>query len=134
MKTNILAGVATGVMVMASFPAAAEWVKVAQTGTATFYVDNAAIARVGTQVKVWQLTDLKQTNSAPATTADHLSSIGQSEYDCALHKYRNGYLAQYAGPMGSGLPGRSIIGSRAWAPITTDSVEEKISAFACSRP
>jgi hypothetical protein len=112
----------------------ADWVKVTQTGTATFYVDNTNIAWLGMRVKVWQLTDLKQTNSAPATTADHLSSIGQSEYDCAQRLFRTGYSVDYAGPMGSGLPGRSIIGSRAWASMMPDSVEEKISAFACSRP
>lgn len=134
MKAASYFGTLALVLTMASFPASAEWVKVAQTSTAIFYVDNASIVKADTRVKVWHLIDLKETGSASAAPADHLSAIGQSEYDCALHKYRNGYSAEYAGSMGSGLPIRSIIGSRAWAWITPDSVEGKISAFACSRP
>ena len=118
----------------ASACANAEWVKVAQTDAATFYVDNANMVKADTVVKVWHLTDLNETSPASAAPRSHQSSIGQSEYDCAAHKYRNGYSAQYAGPMGSGLPGRSIIGSRAWVPITSNSPEEKISAFACNKP
>jgi hypothetical protein len=133
-KAATYSGALVLALTMASFPASAEWVKVAQTSTAIFYVDNATIVKADTQVKVWHLIDLKETSSASAAPANHQSAIGQSEYDCALHKYRNGYSAEYAGSMGSGLPIRSIIGSRAWAWITPDSVEEKISAFACGRP
>jgi hypothetical protein len=134
MKVDTLSGVMAVVVVMASFPAAAEWVKVAQTSAATFYVDDASIVKTGTQVKIWQLTDLNKTGSMPAAPTDHLSSISQSHYDCAQRQFRTGYSVDYTGPMGSGPPVRSVLGSHTLAPVPPDSVEAQISAFVCSKP
>jgi hypothetical protein len=106
---------------------------VAQTGTATFYVDTANVAKNDMKVKVWHLIDLAAPSPASAAPKTHQSSIGQSEYDCARRQYRNGYSADYAGPMGSGLPIRSIIGSQSWAPIAPGSADELMWVFACSQ-
>jgi hypothetical protein len=133
-KATILSGAIGLAFTVASFPAAAEWLKVAQTSTATFYVDSTSVVKANAKVKVWRLIDLNGPSQASSAPNDHLSSIGQSEYDCALHQYRNGYTADYAGAMGSGLPLRSIIGSRAWAPVTPGSTDELMLAFACGKP
>jgi hypothetical protein len=132
-KATNLSGAIALVLSVASFSATAEWVKVVQTSTATFYVDNDNVIRTDSKVKVWHLIDLAAISPAPEASKAHLSSIRQSEYDCALQKYRNGFLADYAGPMGSDVPIRTNIGSLAWAPIAPGSVDAMLSAFVCSK-
>ena len=115
----------------ASFSACAEWVKVVQTSNATLYIDSANLSRADARVKVWVLTDQAVQSNATAQPGPR-STIGQSEYDCAQRQYRHGYVVEYAGAMGSGVPGHAGIGSPLWKPIAAGSSEEKMAAFACS--
>jgi hypothetical protein len=122
------------VLTMASLSAAAEWVKVAQTPAAAYYVDNANLARSDGKVKIWQLIDLAANSSAPDAQQKNQSSIGQREYDCIRGLFKGGYTVDYSGSMGSGPPLRSIIGSTIWAPVAPGSTDALMAAFACGKP
>ena len=82
---------------------AAEWAKIGETETYTYYADHSSIRKADETVTMSDLFDFKtaQTEGGSPT----LSKITVREYDCQNHKSQPVKTTWYADHMGSGAAG-----------------------------
>ena len=89
--------VLTVLLMLATAPAWAEWLKVSENDTVVFYVDPATLRKDGTLRRVLELQDLKRRDRD-----GELSRRSVFEYDCADERYRILSSSAHAGQMATG--------------------------------
>lgn len=84
---------------------AAEWTKIGEMETYTYYADHGSIRKADETVTMSDLFDYKTAQTEGGIPA--LSKITMREYDCQNHKSQPVKTTWYADHMGSGATGRS---------------------------
>ena len=84
-------------LLAASAPAWADWVKVLEGAERTYYLDPASVQRNATLSRVWTLMDLKKQSSSGA-----LSSKALQEFDCEERRDRILSISEHSWPMAGG--------------------------------
>ncbi|MBY0249577.1 MAG: hypothetical protein K2Q17_18145, partial [Nitrospiraceae bacterium] len=84
---------------------AAEWTKIGETETYTYYADHGSIRKADETVTMSDLFDYKVVQTEGGSPA--LSKITVREYDCQNRKSQPVKTTWYADHMGSGAVGRS---------------------------
>lgn len=84
---------------------AAEWTKIGETETYTYYADHGSIRKADETVTMSDLFDCKVVQTEGGSPA--LSKITVREYDCQNHKSQPVKTTWYADHMGSGAAGRT---------------------------
>ena len=87
----------TLLLVLASAPAWAQWVKVGQTYAAVHYVDPATVSKDGNLRRVWALQDM-----VDAGASGVMSIRALQEYDCAQDRFRYLSVTTHSRPMAGG--------------------------------
>lgn len=125
-----------GVLLLGAAPAWADWVKVAETGDTTWYVDPATISVKGSFRQVTVLQDYA------AQEADGIRSRRVSyDVDCAGERLRSVAAAEYTEPMAKGTSANSWERASEWlyvAPRTGSNIASRthyraIHRFVCTR-
>ena len=83
---------------------AAEWTKIGETETYTYYADHGSLRKADETVTMSDLFDYKTTQMEGGESA--LSKITVREYDCQNHKSQAVKTTWYPDHMGSGAAGR----------------------------
>ncbi|MGC4099545.1 MAG: hypothetical protein QM706_20820 [Nitrospira sp.] len=86
-------------------PSAAEWSKVGEMETYTYYADHGSIRKSDETVTMSDLFDYKTPQTEGGIPS--LSKITVREYDCQNHKSQSVKTTWHAGHMGSGVAGRA---------------------------
>jgi len=118
-------------LLAASSTAAAEWMRLAESGDLTLYVEPTSAVRVDAVVGLVSLHDYK----TPRTTFRgwiYRSEKVRSEFDCQRERWRVVHTTFHPGPMGTG-PVFGDTYSGPWAAITPASVAETAWKFACGK-
>jgi hypothetical protein len=118
-------------LAVASGNAAAEWVEVGKTDTATTYADPATIRKASNIVKMWAMVDLKAAHTNASKT--FMSIMIQNEFDCKEERVRELYEHQYSGNMGGGEAIYSGADPGKWVPIAPGSVGEALWKVGCGK-
>lgn len=87
------------VFLMLAAPALAEWEKVSESDTASYYIDRATLLSNGSLRRISQLQNLKQRDKD-----GELSRRALVEYDCRAASNRTLSLSMHPEPMGGGKP------------------------------
>lgn len=119
----LLAGLSGNVM--------AEWVVVSPGGDSTGYIETKSIRKVGTIVRLWELTDYQKPQ--PLEKATFLSMKAYVEYDCEEAQYRPRALSAHSGPMGTGGVVYTFNSDAQWSPVPPESNVEITWKFACKK-
>lgn len=77
--------------------AIAEWTRIVETDTATFYMDISTIRKEGNTVKVWSILDFKEKGDY-----GDVSHKSRYEFDCKQERIKTLTLLPYAGHMAEG--------------------------------
>jgi hypothetical protein len=123
-------------LVVISYAANAEWVKVSDNDYATVYVDRSAINIIDNIVTMWDMFDLKEPQKIDGKK--YFSMTEQIEYDCKEKRSKVIESSYYDGNMGRGTitHGYSIfdIEREKWSTILPGSlVEVGFLEIACER-
>lgn len=86
-------------LVALAAPALAEWEKVSESESASYFIDRATLLSNGNLRRVWQLQNLKQRDRD-----GELSRRALVEYDCREVKNRTLSLSMHPEPMAGGKP------------------------------
>lgn len=97
MQTSITIKTFLLLLLFSTSPAWAEWVKVAETDRAIFYIDPATIRKEGNLRKAWEVHDFK-TRQADGNMSDRL----KNEYDCKNERNRLLAGSKHPESMGGG--------------------------------
>lgn len=116
------------VLAISAASAFAEWTKVGETDTATFYIDYKAIRKDGNLRKVWEVSDFKRQDKNGA-----LSMRTRKEYDCKMELFRNLFLSVNTEPMGNGLPLSTDESIQNWGQIAPQSSAATILQIVCAK-
>lgn len=114
--------------------AEAGWVKISAIETGTSYIDTATIKRVGSKVKMWDLSDFN-TVKMPNTDKPFKSMKSQVEYDCKKEQTRTIYISSHSGNMGGGeatIFGNGLTSSE-WELVPPGSLSRTLWEFACKK-
>jgi hypothetical protein len=107
-------------------------VKIDEIAPFTMYVDPNTIRRKGDLVKMWHLYDFKTVQTVEGDS--FLSSVDQSEYDCAEERSRKLAYTRFSGNMGNDKPIYSNSDEGKWIPVAPRSVGLALWKFACGKP
>ena len=89
--------------------AQAEWVKVAETGETTYYVDPATLRKHGDLRQVWEIQDY-----AVPRPGGSRSRHALFEFDCGAERWRVLAITDHAEPMAAGKVVGTWKGESAW--------------------
>ena len=117
-------------LALCHFSANAEWIRVAATQQAVFYIDSEKSPMVGSNVMIWVLRDLKSVQFGPGLSIR--SSKDQIEVDCARRKIRRIFSSDHARRMGEGKAIRSEHGPMSWNAATPNTPVSRIVGVACA--
>jgi hypothetical protein len=92
--------------------AQAEWVKVAQSGETTYYIDPTTLQKDGGLRKIWEIQDF-----AAARAGGVRSRGALFEFDCGAERWRVLSVADHAEPMAAGKVVGSWEGQSDWASL-----------------
>ena len=109
-------------------PVWAKWVRVAEGGSAVYYVDPASIRKEGDLRRVWALQERKRPG-----TGGEMSRKTQFEFDCKNQTLRVRNASSYTGGMGGGEVLNSGRGTDKPRAIETEGVEQQVFKYACSQ-
>jgi len=124
--------VAVALIFIAGGTVAAEWVLIGRTGTVDQYVDPGTIAKSGSTVKIWVLSNNKR--EPIADSFDPWSSKIQWEVDCGAGRIRALSNESYARPMGGGPPvfaSAGPPGGYPWLSAPSAAVTEAVRIYTC---
>ena len=122
-------GMVALLLLLASAPAAAEWVKYATNDLGTnLYFDPATIRVDGNLRRVWGLQDLKQRDSKGA-----MSRRGLEEYDCKDGRMRILSFSFHSEPMARGMIIASEDSPSKWVYIPPGAVYEHLLKHLCRK-
>lgn len=113
-------------LMLVTAPARAEWVAVAETPDAVFYIDLATVRKDGDFRKVWQIADLKK----PRIAGD-MSRRALWEYNCKDGRERLLQVSSHSEPMARGKILASKSGDPAWEYVAPETAAEIIIKIAC---
>jgi hypothetical protein len=119
-------------LAIVSSHAAAEWVEVGRSESATTYADPASIRKADNMVTMWMLSDFKAVQARPYGTP-YMSQKTQQEYDCKEERARIVYFLRYSENMGGGEVVYTESDPDAWKPVPPDGTNEVLWKFACGR-
>jgi hypothetical protein len=111
-----------------ALPAAAEWVKVSEIVTSTFYIDPATIRKDGNLPRVWMLQNLNQRHKD-----GEMSRRVLAVYDCKEEKTRNLSISEHSGPMATGETLRTVHSPGEWSYIAPNTPGSDIHRIVCSK-
>ena len=117
-------------LMLATSPAWADWVKVSESDADWNYYDPTTISKVGTdRRKVWQMHDLKVRSAEGALSRRFLG-----EYDCREDRWRILSFTFHSGPIARGeiLFNYSAEPTR-WFDIAPDTVAQQMLRLVCIR-
>ena len=120
-------------LAVVSSGAAAEWVKVGETSSATVYVDPATVRRDGDLVKIETLYDLKAAIVSKNNGKAYTSQKSQSAYDCKEAQWRMLSFSWYSKNMSEGKMVEYLSDTYKWEPIRPGSGVEMLWQFACGK-
>jgi hypothetical protein len=103
----------------------AEWTLIAESETASFYVDPSTIKVINKKVKFWQMTNFKN----PSNNQSNKIFV---EDNCEEKTSKFIYLARYSGLNGGGNMISSSAGEENATPVIPDSVGESVHNFVCN--
>lgn len=114
-------------LMVAATPSLAEFLKVAETDKATYYLDANSLRAQGHRRKVWEIQNLKQ-----RLPDGQMSRRELQEYDCRRERVRSISLIAYSEPMAGGqtLVWRSVPADWVFIPYKTP--HESVLRFVCS--
>ena len=112
--------------------AAAQWVEVGRSETATIYADPATIPKADNMAKMWILSDFQAAQARPYG-APYISQKTQREFDCKEERTRIVYFLRYSENMGAGEVVHSQSDPGAWEPVLPDSTNGVLWKLACGR-
>lgn len=107
--------------------ARADWEKISENDTVTFYVDFATIRKDGDLRRVSSLSDLKKKDPA-----GQLSQQTLDEYDCKGKQSRILSWTGHAESMGKGVALLSFIKPTNWSRVAPGSIEATMLEMVCS--
>jgi len=113
-------------LLLVTGPAWAEWLWVAESDYADFYIDPSTIRKDGNLRKVWEIQDLKQRHKD-----GELSRRFRVERDCKEERYKFLSFSTHSGPMASGTTLTTQLGSGQWDDIPPNSVGETVLKIVC---
>jgi hypothetical protein len=117
-------------MLMAAFPARADWHPVTRTAAFVGYSDASTVHRSGGRVQIWEMKDYR----LPQPTSSgrpYLSSKILSEYDCANQQTRFLSLAFYSENRGYGDVVSVYEQSFPWSVVAPGTIARHFLDFAC---
>ena len=109
----------------------AEWVEVGATRIFTAYAEPLTIQKAGDTVKMWEAMDFTTTQSVSGMQFRSIKS--QREFNCKLSSIRLLYTRYYTQKMGDGNVVATSNVVRDWAPVSPESIDEKLWTFACAK-
>lgn len=110
---------------------AAGWVEVGGTDNAIVYANPTTIRKVGSRVKMWDMTDLKSAQGDEGER--YLSSKSQIEYDCKEERTRMLAFSTHSENMGGGKTVQTDADPDKWKPVAPGSIGETLWKFACKK-
>ena len=113
-------------LLAASAPAWADWVKVLEGAERTYYLDPASVQRNATLSRVWTLMDLKKQASSGA-----MSRKALQEFDCDEKRDRILSISEHSWPMAGGTIFFVDNTERAWRSTAPGTVNEHIRKIVC---
>ena len=120
--------VLTALLMLATAPAWAEWVKVDETDEVLIYVDPATIRKDGNLRRIWEMQDLKARDSDGS-----LSRRALSEYDCKGKRLRLLSLSTHSGQMATGKIIITVSPSGKWDCAVPGTSGQTMLKFVCAR-
>ena len=113
-------------LVLAAAPAQAEWLKVAETAAASYYLEAESIHKDGPRRKVWEVRDLNQPQKS-----GELSRRELQEYHCRGERFRSISYAAYSGPMAGGKLVSSRSAPADWTYVPYKTPYESVLRLVC---
>ncbi len=110
----------------------AEWVKVASTETAVFYLDTSMSKKVAGTLMIWILREHLSPRMAPE--GRYRSSKDQLEIDCKGRRIRLIYTSHHPDLLGEGQQVHFQHGPMSWNDVAQNPVFLRIVNIACSAP
>lgn len=90
-------GSLTLLLLLLAAPAWADWVKLAESSNAVYYIDTATISEIGELRRFWAIQDMREANPGGIASIRALE-----EYDCAKARFRYLSVSAHSGPMAGG--------------------------------
>ena len=115
-------------LMLATTPAWAEWVKVDETDEVVIYVDPATIRKDGNLRRIWEMQDLKARDLDGS-----LSRRALSEYDCKEERLRLLSLSTHSGQMAMGKIIITVSPSGKWDYAAPGTSGQTMLKFVCTR-
>ncbi|NJD35363.1 MAG: hypothetical protein FIA96_11120 [Betaproteobacteria bacterium] len=115
-------------LALVAAPAWAEWVKMDETDTGTYYIDPSTIRKNGQFRKVWQVQDLKQ-----RARGGEMSQRVLWEFDCREKRFRFLSYSTHFEPKATGKTLVSEGDTDDWDSVPPDSAAEAILKFVCAK-
>lgn len=116
------------VMLLISAPAAAEWVKYAESDRANLYYDPATVRVNGHYRRVWVIQDLKQ-RAGDGVASNRVLD----EYDCKEERTRILSYSAHSEPMANGNTLRSVNSPGEWSHIPPGTISDTLHKLLCRR-
>ena len=115
-------------LILATAPAWAEWVKVYENATAVFYVDPTTIRKDGHHRRLWELQDMKGLGQKGMLSLRNLN-----EYNCKDELVRPLALSGHSGHMATGVVLGSGMASGESDYVAPDTPNAVVLKFVCDR-
>lgn len=116
-------------VLLATGPVWAEWVRVDQNDEAVFYIDPATIRKEGNFRKLWELQDLKQRHKN-----GELSRRARVEYDCNQERKRIIFMSTHRDFMLGGVTLFSHeFADTNWGSVPPNTADENILKIVCAK-
>ena len=107
----------------------AEWIRVSQTNTETFYIDPATIRKEGNLRTVWSISDLKQRKPDGS-----MSSRTRMKFDCKNERVSLMSLSKHSEAMAAGnVLIRHQYDSDDWSDVPPEAAADDILKIVCAK-
>jgi hypothetical protein len=113
---------------LAAAPGWADWVKVDETDTGTYYIDPTTVRKNGQFRKVWQVQDLKQ-----RAKSGEMSQRVLWEFDCNEKRFRFLSFSTHFEPKATGKTLVSEGDTDNWDAVPPDTAAETVLKFICAK-
>jgi len=128
MQTTVIKKTLLFALLVVTGSAWAEWLKIGNIDSATFYIDPATVRKDGNFRKVWEIIDLKTRDKN-----GELSYRMRMEYDCKEERARILSATSHSQAMASGKELTSVIGNGQWNDLPPDSNSETTLKIVCAK-